>query len=234
VFVFPTLRDLIEDGYKIIGNREDIILDAIRKEENISINAILQSETLLSHTQVSKKLAQCNTTQISRKGTEHNQRRMYEMKYPKIKCHVTLKDTYDVLSIGYFFFGPMHVALSNITHRFQEAGIISMYKDLSAHIIWTLQYSHIIRAEIHAEELSSREVPFVMSDWKMLSIFIIWAFLLGISSIVFLLEHLISEFNSIVSAFISLVWKLVYFASISRIRWKGFAFRLCGPQKLRA
>jgi len=209
VFVFPTLRDLIDSDYKIIGYRPDVVLQEICKNENISIDAILPADGLhRSNEGAATLLSYCNTTMKT--GTTDS-RRIYERNNPGLKFHTTLKNTYTVSSMVYFFFGPLHVALSSITRRFLESGILVMYKDLSDHFIGKLRNLPVIREEIHAEEKRSREVPFAISEWKMLSMFIIWAFLLGTSSLVFVFELLISGFNVVVSVFISHARKLVLF-----------------------
>jgi len=104
---------------------------------------------------------------------------------PGIKCHMT-KYSSLVTRDTYTYFGHLRLGLYRYGLRMKENGIILMIKAYKDYIfqLYTLKQ---IRKRIIEEE-NSRTVPFKMTDWKILSIFVVWTFMLGVSFIVLILE----------------------------------------------
>jgi len=105
---------------------------------------------------------------------------------PGIKCHVT-KYSSIIRNIEYFFFGPMKNTVSKIIHRMIEAGIDSVIEKYAQYISFVTN-AEVNRARIKEDEAETREVPFSMNDWKILSIFIVFVCFLTMSFIVLLVE----------------------------------------------
>jgi len=118
-----------------------------------------------------------------------------------------------------------------------ESGVVSMVSNYGLFIneLFSLE---AIRRDI-ADEEESRTVPFVMSDWKILSIFLGWAFFLLMSSFVFLLEiaapDIKKRHRNLICAFKGLLYisekSILLFRTLVR-SFQIFTTRICGTLKI--
>jgi len=197
VKVFETLSQLIENGYKITGYHEEgnySELNELFRNENISSSVkskILKNNTYFTNSQYMDSTAACNTTSLYLRRREESFRYYIEDVYPGIKCH-TLTRSRTILQKTYLFFGHMQRRLSRIGRFLTEAGVLLMVENFETFIA-TLASSDLIRGKIKEEEAKSREVPFGIDDWKILSIIVGWGALIGISSFVLVLELKLSK-----------------------------------------
>jgi len=108
-----------------------------------------------------------------------------ELEHPGIKCHIA-KRTWMLWQLTYLFSGHLRKSLWHIGNRMLESGVLLMIERYSDYIL-TLETSSLLKKKATQEE-KSRALPFQMNDSKILSIFIGWAFLVGVSLLVFALE----------------------------------------------
>jgi len=132
-----------------------------------------------------KQLSECNGTQIGRIKLLEASRNQIEEMNPGTMCHIA-SETVMYHQHVYYFFGYSHLKLSRAMTSLKETGFIKMYYEYQE-FVGNLKYSSGIRKRL-IEEDKSRCVAFGMTDWKILSIFIVWIFLLGVGFLVFLLE----------------------------------------------
>jgi len=152
-------------------------------------------------------------TFVSEVGAESDQAREVVVRghAPEVKCYSVRKCSIKVASMLYIFAGLLHKELSRNARFMHESGILKMYNNF-AHITGIAAK----RKAALMDEKDKEPTPFQMGDWKILSIFVVWATLLATSSIIFALElfHLSIRnlFKSTKFAFIRL--------SVTIIRWQ--------------
>ena len=108
-----------------------------------------------------------------------------EGSFPDIICHAT-KGSSTIFQLSYVYFGHLRKELFQYGRFMAEAGIMSLileYPKYISNLVWNRKIQSRIR-----EEMKSGEYAFEISDWKIISIFVVWSCLLGVAFIVFLIE----------------------------------------------
>jgi len=189
--VFKTLKELVENGYKIVGfsRDEDQVPDlaAVFKRENISASlrsSVVEGGARLSYGQQLLAVGQCNATLNHGVPILNQYIRDFHKYYPSINCHV-VRNTVILKPLTFFFFGDSKEQLSQVLHKMGEAGLPSMYSDFAAFLI-TLSSRTIT---------SQGNASINLGDWKILSVFVGWCSLLGITFLVFVVEILFSRLH---------------------------------------
>jgi len=102
----------------------------------------------------------------------------------EVKCHV-VSEAVNSRYILNTYFGHAHPKLAFKEQCMQESGILKMYEDYKL-FFSTLKFKKgVVLMEEAAE---GRETPFAMTDWKIISIFLVWVSLLTINLFVFSIE----------------------------------------------
>jgi len=127
IIILETLRDLIENGYKIIEANRDggyHTLRALLKKENISTSYTELIERTIRTPEV---LSHCNTTVAEPSHHIESLGNAVVKGFGEngIKCHATKPTGRDYERI-YFFFGPMKKDLYTFGCRLLESGILNM------------------------------------------------------------------------------------------------------------
>jgi len=104
---------------------------------------------------------------------------------PGVWCHST-KNTRIVSPILYLFYGYDAAKLEAIFQRMIIGGLLGMYNNFLEHYL--NHYTVRSAASIEGFNDGDKPEPFDISDWKILSIFVVWAALLSLTKVVFLLE----------------------------------------------
>jgi len=191
--VFSTLNELLNNGYKIIGyneNAKNPELQELFARENITMpvkSAMVEGSSFIADVEKILAQIQCNVTFHEPEHEAHYVTSIIEAILPgMIKCHVT-KDTVLPDQTVYFFFGYWRKSFAALGLRMNEAGLITMFRSYTIYIAVLL-----ITAEQRLRGFSSldlnRGLALKVSDWKILSIFIVWGSLLGLALVVFLVE----------------------------------------------
>jgi len=196
VKTFKTLGELLDNGYKLIGydpNGNDSYLRQIFSRENITKTfqeAIVKDpRKSLTVDQKIESMAQCNIGTILFGSTMvlNYCRNTIQELYPgtTIKCYSTL-GTVVHKEVVYHVLGNYHDRLTRTLARMSEAGLLDMYQRIT-----NFMYNALVSTATQREEIiiNSALVPFKLSDWRILSIFIIWAILLGMTLVTLLLEY---------------------------------------------
>jgi len=138
-----------------------------------------------------------------------------------VSCHMT-KNTIVYMKDVYQFHGPLHESIGINMLRLQQFGILNFYDNLmNSYILtfWELKYERI--------QASNQEAtPFVVSEWKILSIFLLWAGMVGMAGVVWVIEVSIKHAWSMYTHRIQIrslmklvIWYLIWH-SWSRV-WKS-------------
>jgi len=238
--VVERLKDLIELGYKIL-NYQDLRSSELRRifeQENITVPIedwrIPDSEAW-SESQTYDSVAHRSTTTEVITREQHIGIDFMATKFRDTMCHI-VKNTFMFKHEVYVFRGHLQKKLLNISQNMLQAGILGFIYDY-CRFVNTLSNLDVMRARIMMEE-ESRTIPFVMRDWKMLSIFMGWTFILGIAFIVFLVEVVYSstilkqhlEHSAILWAFKRIPRTPLVIFTAFRNMWRTFKFRFRIPR----
>jgi hypothetical protein len=190
VVVFNSLKELIDHGYKIIGysaNVETFELKTIFQSENITsqnLTSSLVPETYYVDDQVHvEMLAKSNVTRSFGISSLSFWKSEMEKNYPKIRCHHA-KNTFIQTNVIHTFHGHFHLQLFQAFNRIREAGITSFYLNF---LNFYRKFTANRGIELHDYELRQPSA-FMLGDWKILSVFCVWASLMCVSLLVVLLE----------------------------------------------
>jgi len=105
--------------------------------------------------------------------------------YPDLSCNCA-RDTAASRDIVFHFLGLRHREVAAYGQALIAAGFINLYNEYQ-HRFKIAFWLPKIKALEHVER---RIKPFIMADWKILSIFLGWIALLGIAFLVFMWEGL--------------------------------------------
>jgi len=137
-----------------------------------------------SNSEAFRLLANCNLTMGINRGDEKRWKVGLAESHPGVTCNHVSDAMVEQDSV-YTFFGLFHRKIVTVTERLIESGILEFFNDNLKHLknlYWT---SRVERLEHH----ETKERPFVVSDWKILSIFSAWATLLALAIIAFAFEE---------------------------------------------
>jgi len=223
--VFKRLRDLVVSGYKIMGINEGSLreLNELFERDNISIpinDSIVHGSYYFSDYQIKTSLSQCNTTfQVSARFEEASISSFVEIIFAQVKCHV-VKHSKKLANTNYFFFGQLKDVLRSYARIWIETGLMTVIDGFGKYMA-NLKTMKLTKAKIVEE---TRLAPFEMSDWKVLSAFVGWAFRLGISMLVFILEVMflniekLTERSAILWALRTIPEKLLAVLTLTRVQ----------------
>jgi len=188
VRTLKTLKELIENNYKLIGlslnplytPHQDLKDLFIKENITTSVEAAIANDTYpISIIKRVQLLAKYNATFYE----DHDvfislSRVVIYWHYPNtsMKCYETSGTTITHDQV-YHILGTFNERVTSILNRMREAGLLQMYEFI---------HSYILELSIEAKagdriNLNSTPVPFRLNDWKILSIFIVWSVLLGIA-----------------------------------------------------
>jgi len=233
--VAERLKDLIELGYKILyyqGFSPE--LRRVFEQESITVpieGCRVPGSESWSTNQIHGSIAQRKTTTEVITREQQGSIDFMATKYRDTKCHI-VKNTFLFKHEVYIFRGHLEKKLLSISQNMLQGGILEFIYDY-CRFVNTLSNLDVMRARIKMEE-ESRTIPFVMRDWKLLSIFIVWIFLLGIAFMVLLIEVVFSyttlkqhlEHSAILWAFKRIAQTpLVIFTAFRKL-WRTFKFQM--------
>jgi len=190
VIVYKRLKDLFEDGYKLIqyDGWESYHLIPIFEKENITGSRNDKSLTITmpfnNLTQIISRVltAECLTTYSIRSFAVDFWKSEMRQIFPKARCHVARDTNYFVDRI-FHLFGPSHLQVARAGELIIQSGILDMYYENLGHS-WNIKWKKKM-VEIKREDIWR---PFLISDWKILSIFIGWSCILSFTVMIFLFE----------------------------------------------
>jgi len=196
--ILKDLTELLDHDYKIIGISSVAELRAILKndleKENISIDRLQKSLVRDSWTFDDYRtfywLARCNTTMAFDQDTQDVARVLIRKVY-KVECYVA-KNTYYVDSHVFHFHGPFYTQFGQATQWFLESGILRMYHNYGRFV---LKLPAIVLSAVEEARIQVQEIPFLITELKILSIFIVWAVLVGLAGVVLIIESAFFSFQ---------------------------------------
>jgi len=197
---FKSLKELIDNGYKIIGSQDNHPKPQLReifKRENISVtmeSALVKGSKHWSDIQNMLSISTCKTTGGIDEERSDYIILYYEKSLPGIKCF-PVRDTAIFLKNLYFFFGHLEHQLYEIGRKWKEAGILDMYYRFYI-FINELAVRKLRKLESQRKNILI-SVPFGLRDEKIMSIFIGLAILLLISLLVFVFEIILKLRNTV-------------------------------------
>jgi len=97
----------------------------------------------------------------------------------------TVRETVVPIPWLYTYVGEAHSTISGLCHKMFQAGILSMYY---VHEVFNAYYREKRTMEALEHLEAKKEVPFTMTDWKMLSIFLGWGGCLGMAFLALFVE----------------------------------------------
>jgi len=191
--VFKTLNDLLRANYTLAGvsetTRNPNFLVALEREnisttpENIA-KIVLHGNVFLPNSKIKKKVAEIESATLQPNRITYYYRYSIEDRYD-VKCH-TVKHFVMSQQLYSILFGETHKLVVKILQRIEEAGMASNIHDLVIHLrrcAWSASINKALKKE-------NDVVPFKMSDWKILSIFIVCGLLKCVAIQVFGFEIL--------------------------------------------
>jgi len=193
--IFNTLKELIDNGYQIIGYAPNVLtaeLEAIFKREKITSRNITQSlipdTHVMDENEYSVMLANYNTTRSFSSDFVGKVQINIEKRFSNMFCHTAINTIIPSKEI-HTFVGHAHLKLFKSVNLFRESGILTFYHDL---IIYFQNYG--FKRVLELDEFISRQPKaFALSEWKILSIFCVWTMVLVLSVLLLLLEIIISK-----------------------------------------
>jgi hypothetical protein len=210
VLVARRLKDLVDQGYQIFGwdNSRSEGIEFILKRENISYSTLNEPPFIPNTRDLSlrerwKMFGMCNTTSAvyHHLGIEMYQD-FIDLIYPNagLKCHFIQETKHtDEWHISYSGYSPL--IFHNLFRRFKESGILDMFYEFE---IFVYERDARIRQQRKFGGFEEA-VPFEMTDFKILSIFIGLGILLAAASLVFMAEYVVSR-----KVFIGTFFKILY------------------------
>jgi len=183
VVVFTSLQDLLDNGLKIlVGSISFELWEIIFEVNNITshdLESTLVSEDGLTYRELTFMLAAGNTTKLFEFYRDISR---YEMQGKT--CYLA-PQTEHLKIHKYWFCGYEGWKLYEGMCRLFESGIMNLYQrfsDYRDYIIWKPKEEYFLFME-------SLPLAFVMSDWKMCSIFIVWSALVALACFAFITEY---------------------------------------------
>jgi len=189
--VFNTLKELIANNYKIIGYADNVQifeLESVFKGENITYHrnltpSLVQNTYYMSESEHLLMLSQCNVTRSF--GVSSMSPWKFDMKkqFPDIACHHA-KNTVLKSKFIHTFAGYSHLHLFKAFNRIKASGITLFFRNFIAYY-----KKYATNREIELQEYNLRKpLAFELGDWKLLSVFCLWAGFASFAFLVFLLE----------------------------------------------
>jgi len=193
VKTFKTLRELIDNGYKILSygfsNAANEHIQEVFTHENITANLsstfLDSSSDLFNYSEAHQIDLLLNSKSAQMLSTRTREMYLGKLKqdYPESKCHPVRHTTFPSGNT-IMFYGDSRAELNSVARSMKEAGLLSLYADFIIHVLTTL-ITFSTSARIR-EELQPK--PFSMEDWKILSIFLGCAAILGLTVGIFAME----------------------------------------------
>jgi len=190
--IMNSLKDLIDNDYKIIrvgssGSRHPD-LQKIFDLENITSHdfqgSVRRGTLTIRQDEARRLMLSCDNTLLF--AFPYYQLSDGFPLHDDVKCYCA-KETRFSKSSTYIFAGHYRFKFARAAQCLSESGILNMFRDLNLYmLVW--------RPRRRAEKLKSLEkepMAFELLDWKVSSIFLIWAFLMCFSVIVLLTELLV-------------------------------------------
>ena len=139
----------------------------------------------------------CNRTTVIPTGAEQSMKIVMRRHYTNVSCHAA-STPYALRDEIFQIVGLAHERFAVALERLIISGILNMYNQYYAFIakIGYMKVVQKMEAEgkdlvyLSEQRLEFTLQAFTMTDWKMLSIFILWASLLGISCVAIIYEKL--------------------------------------------
>jgi len=186
IIILKTVRELIGSGYKImLPPVQNYNYSAVLQRDNISYDAVI----LGNSTDLKDLLHECKIAAPMMSSSVETMRNSVEDQHMEmgIKCH-GITDTWGVTEFNYFFFGHLKKELYKFGCSLIESGILDMMHTYQEYITELFYSSFKIRRKNIIDFENSQQLPLVLSDWKILSIFLGLAFLLIMAALVFSVE----------------------------------------------
>jgi len=190
LIIYPTLKTLVDLGYKILRSDIDPGEKLIRIFEMENITQDVQSSVKIFNTKDKYELAlefsKCNVCGEFRSEAVALWILHMNNHFPNISCYCVTKTT-DTDQIIYSFLGLLHETMFKIAEIFIESGILGLY---NTNFNYLTNLETMREKELKAYN-EARAKAFDMTDWKIMSIFLGWAALLGISLLVLMVEQVV-------------------------------------------
>jgi len=188
--VVETLKELVDrEGYKIAvyGDGTETPHRPVLKRENITSNPVSIMRSMgwdPSDNTKAYALSTCNFTMALTQASHEKWLVLMNKRYPKISCKVIRKTKY-VEDIIYFYWGQYYLNFVKVEEWFVQSGLMNYYSNCAEYTVKLFTAPVIERMD----SLGKQSTSFAMNDWKILSVFIIWAFALFTALIVYALEN---------------------------------------------
>jgi len=207
--IFSNSEELLEAGYRIAV--ESYVVGEIK--ENAALPQNQSTWSILSLDSIEeffRTLALCNTTTVIDPGMFYSTTKAVKgFLPPGAMCYLVTGTVYPV-HLVHTFIGEDHERISSINRKLFETGFSNLYSNNEMYIY---QYQDRMSVERMDHLEARKDVPFIMTDWKMLSIFIVWISLMGISAMLLGFEKCIK---------IIFDYKLRFWRLIPELYWKFF------------
>jgi len=188
IIVLENLKDLLTHRYQIIGNRNHPVLQKVFMEENITQffnTSFVPPGDSLRGFEILEYASNCNATFI---GPTNSLDRLM-LAFPDVQWHAA-SDTVIPVESAYHLFGTFHYKFGLILLRMREAGLLQ-WIDSTATSLFNNVAKMLSREDRKEPILTNLPVAFQLSDWRILSMFAVWASLLVISAVALLLEVIV-------------------------------------------
>jgi len=196
-FVYERLQDLVREGYQITElSRLSITswewdFTALCMRENISVfwessNFYRVTEFDWEHPDeaIKQALTHANTTHLTPSSSVEALAFALYDRNQGLRCEVVQKSVIPTPVI-YIFTGYYHAELSDFALRMQESGILSMFRHYSYFVLNLPFQRRLVKVQ---EKNEGREVAFSLTDWKILSPFLVWSGLILLTQLIGVLE----------------------------------------------
>jgi len=199
--IVKSLKELIDEGYKIIGygQGEHSELEEIFKNENITSHSLTESMVNGSFSWTLEEritaLSAANTTLPLHKSSKYDK----ELLTPELTskmCYYAPQTRFSQ-PVPMIFGGLEGFKFARAAQLLKESGVLQMYSRL--HYFMSLYSTNRIRDLI--ESVQQEPLPFKVSDWKISSIFCTWLCLNGLASFAFIVELLWNSHKFLVPGF---------------------------------
>jgi len=192
LMVFKTLKELLGVGYKIYAISGTSLTPYRRILEKENITGTPESKMVFSDwtgtSDELSNLAQCNLTFVVQTELKIAWKSAINKAYDKISCKYVRNSRYSYDTV-FQYFGEYYLRFAVVEDLMIQSGIWSYY---TAYEKYIQDLPNIRRVKV-MEYNEGLPVVFTISDWKMLSIFIVWAGLLISSFLVFIVDYLHSN-----------------------------------------
>jgi len=197
IISFNTMKELLDHGIKILFRDHGRMykLLGVFKRENISEDSLETHLLYIPHEykyfDLSPLLVNGNTTLKIPVHLSLDWKAHLKRDFPHVHCYVAKKSGYSSENTINLH-GPFRSVLARITYAFLESGILFMYGNWENYLIKLPSAS--LGEKLEAEEKGLGVSAFDMTEWRMISIFIVWAALLLLTLLVYIAEYCFTDF----------------------------------------